>query len=243
VKPPVWVLAGLEPLHRAGLLVDVEMVRGLGLPVRALATSLTCQGGRAFSQVATPVRLLEAQWQVLRQRELPGAVKVGLVVNRRQLERLVLWAKESTCPWVVDPLMHASSGERLSLVSRKALRRLCLPNVVLTPNLVELQSLVGAKQPLRASQVPKAEEVLLEAGARAVVVKGGHASGKEVVDWVVEKGKSTPLKNSRLRRGSHQRGTGCRFASALAAHLAQGHSLKQSALAAQRAVRRFLVQT
>jgi len=123
----------------------------------------------------------------------------------------------------------AESGVVASL--RRALLPLCR---VVTPNLPELAILAAAREAEDEPEILRQSGCLLKAGAPAVLVKGGHASGDLCTDMLVRPDRE-PIRFAAPRLTGGIRGTGCMLASGIAAHLALGASLEESAqLAKQR---------
>jgi hydroxymethylpyrimidine/phosphomethylpyrimidine kinase len=235
------------------LLADVEAVRARGVRVVALATALTAQStapSGGFLCEPVQLRVLEAQLKALAPLGAPRAVKLGMVPGPGHLARLRRTIEGIFGPgprgakrtrWVVDPVVHTSRGERLSALKAADYLRLAGPEVVLTPNLPELEWLLGLRRPLSGVDVPLAAIRLVEEGFGAVVVKGGHAEASVIAtDLLVTRGGSRRYSSTRLVRPASVRGTGCRFASALAAELVLGRSLEEAVGLARRYVRNFL---
>jgi hydroxymethylpyrimidine/phosphomethylpyrimidine kinase len=235
------VVAGLDPSGGAGLVADLHALDVVGAAGWAVAAALTAQGpGRSRGiRPTTPAFLLE-QVEALVGAERPRAVKTGMMGSAALVEALAerLEARPfSRLPVVVDPVLLATSGlpllERGHVSFAEALAPLLARARVATPNLPELALLTGLDVSSEASAIRAAR--LLP--SRAVVVKGGHAEGAPV-DLLVEGRRVTRL-HGRRRPGT-ARGTGCRFASALAGLLARGTSLEEAARGAKRVVERYL---
>jgi len=169
----------------------------------------------------------------------PGALKLGLLPGVDHVRRAVELARAARSlpapiPVVVDPVISASSGRRFLFASAVHVlaHELCGEQIIVTPNLPEAAELTG--EPLGALFVSEAARVaaarrLLDRGCHAVVLKGGHGTGDSVVDLVVCRD-GDPLRLSRPRvPGNGIRGSGCRFASRLAASLALGEPLEEAA--------------
>jgi hydroxymethylpyrimidine/phosphomethylpyrimidine kinase len=142
---------------------------------------------------------------------------------------------------VVDPVMIATSGARL--LDEGAIAVLVdelIPLAdVLTPNLPEAEALLG--YPIRsAKDCARAGNELRELGAKAVLLKGGHGSGREVVDRFFDARGVLELRHPRLRLEAH--GTGCTLASAIAAELARGHTPRSAVRRAVAYVQRALAR-
>jgi hydroxymethylpyrimidine/phosphomethylpyrimidine kinase len=137
-------------------------------------------------------------------------------------------------PLVVDPVMVAQSGARLlEDDARAALVRELLPlATVVTPNVPEAEALLGMAIATVADQRAAARR-LVELGARAALVKGGHLGGAEAVD-VLDDGRAVEELRAPRLATPHTHGTGCMTAAALAAGLARGLSLRDAAREAKR---------
>jgi hydroxymethylpyrimidine/phosphomethylpyrimidine kinase len=209
----VLLVGGLDPSGRAGLLADVETVRSLGAQAAAVATCLTAQGGRRYRSQAASPKMLDAQLDAVGRVD---AIKIGAVPDRPALIVISHWVRMLRVPTVVDPVLRTSRGERLSTLKPRDYA--LLRDVVLTPNVDEF-------------------EIATAIGSTRFVLKSLFPAS----DAVIDEGRVTLLKGKPLPRDpKHHRGTGCRFASALAVHLARGETLVQAARGARRFVRKFL---
>ncbi|HYV47140.1 MAG TPA: bifunctional hydroxymethylpyrimidine kinase/phosphomethylpyrimidine kinase [Myxococcaceae bacterium] len=228
------VLAGLEPEGRAGLLADVEAIRAQGAHPVAVATALTAQGERTFRAQTVPPAMLAAQMRAALELGTVHAVKVGMLPDARAVRKVRARALANV-PWVVDPVVRTSLGQRLSTLKPRDYLALAGPRVVITPNALEAAWLLG-----RREIAPElAAERLVALGFGAAVVKGGHLRGR-AVDVVADREGVARLDGPRLKVEG-KRGTGCRFASAMAARMAQGASAREAAAAAKDAVARYLL--
>ena len=143
-------------------------------------------------------------------------------------------------PLVVDPVMVAKGGHRLLLSEAEAaLRDTLLPMAALiTPNLPEAEVLAGF--PVRSeADMRRAAERLVQLGARAVLLKGGHLEGDTVVDLLLHEGRIERFADPRIK-SKHTHGTGCTLASATAAGLAQKMSLLDAVARARAYVRQAI---
>src|SRR5205807_3740899 len=135
-------------------------------------------------------------------------------------------------PAVVDPVLAASSGMALFQGGPDAARAAYASlwaRAVITPNASEARVLLGlGEEPRDADALERAARELVRRGAKAALVKGGHAGGAEAVDVLCTADGCERLSAARIG-GSGARGTGCRLASALAAGLARGRSLPDAA--------------
>jgi hydroxymethylpyrimidine/phosphomethylpyrimidine kinase len=190
------------------------------------ATAITALTAQNTKEVRTlhPVApgLVDAQMGAVLD-DLPvAAVKTGMLATVPVLDVVARKAANGELPnLVVDPVLVSSSGARL--FDRDAERAYCdvlFPHaLVITPNLREASILVGRDLRTEDAMTGAARE-LAETGARVVVVKGGHLAG-DPVDIVLADGVVRELRTVRIAtKNTH--GTGCTFASAVAAGLARG---------------------
>ena len=217
------------------------MAADFEVPARVAVTAVTAQTDRAVLQadICTP-QMVQAQIGAAFQQGPVAAVKIGMLGNAAvvlavaEALRAELPADGSTSvPIVLDPVIESSSGKALlDGAGLLALTQL-LPQVdLVTPNLPELARLgqvLGAEDPVAA---------LLQAGAGAVLVKGGHDSGTEAVDRLVTLDQATTFAAPRLP--GTRRGTGCTLAAAIACGLAVGQSLPDAVKQAKAHVTAYL---
>jgi hydroxymethylpyrimidine/phosphomethylpyrimidine kinase len=239
--PRVLVVAGLDPSGGAGLVADLEALAAAGARGWAVAAALTAQGSRG-SRGFEPVSeaMLLAQIEALVDGERPRAVKTGMVGSAalaRALAARLAAPPLARVPLVVDPVLAASSGAPLldagGRSPAEALGPLLARARLATPNLPELAALAGDDVSTDAAAVRAARRL----PARAVLVKGGHREGAPV-DLLVEGRRVTRFPGR--RRPGTARGTGCRLASAIAAHLARGEPLHEAVRRAKALVGRYL---
>jgi len=174
--------------------------------------------------------------KALLEEEEVRAIKVGMVGNRAiAAEIAALLEARPRLPLVVDPVLAASSGAKLfegsSSDARDAYLRLA-KGAVLTPNVAEAEALLGGKleEPLMAA-------ALLGEGASAVLLKGGHLPGHPT-DFLFQRDGEERFSAPRI--AAVARGTGCRLASAIAAGLARGLSVREAVVAGRQLVRDYL---
>jgi hydroxymethylpyrimidine/phosphomethylpyrimidine kinase len=233
--PTVIAVGGLDDGAGAGLTRDAHTAAVLGVDCRLVGTAWTRQrinlrqGGfdaRDAGEVATHLRfLLESAPPT------NLAVKIGMVAQPFTANAVATCLESpewSQLPVVFDPVLGSSSGLSLFRTDREILHGL-LPLVrrasLLTPNRLELGALTGlAVRDL--GQVAQAAENLLAAGARAVLVKGGHFDGP-AVDRLFLPGSVTAFSRDRIA-GRDPRGTGCALATAIAIHLGRGAGLQDA---------------
>ncbi len=236
--PRLLVVAGHDPTGGAGVDADREAAEAFGAEARCVVSARTDQDGarvRAVLPRAPEEWLAEAQ-EVLALREPPRALKSGLLPGEAHVlafAGLVRAARERepALPVVVDPLLSASGGEVFldELGARVLLAELVPLDVVLTPNLREAARLTGAdaleigRDPDLRRAVARA---LLDLGARAVLLKGGHGLEDPVRDLCWERGLEPRWHEHPRLPGRGLHGSGCRYATAVAAQLARGYPVR-----------------
>ncbi len=240
MAPRILIVGGLDPSGGAGLLADCWAVEALGGRALAVASALTAQGAERVHVRACGPLFLKQQVQSLRERGPFHAVKLGMVPDRRSLSALGQVLRFLRIPWVIDPVVRTSTGKPLSQLKAADYLRLAGPSRILTPNALEARWLVGSRKPIGTrEQAAAAAQHLYAEGFGAVIVKGGHLleGPTDVLCW---SGGLVFLRASKLARTPAHRGTGCRFASALATELARGSTVPQAAAVAKALVERFL---
>ncbi len=164
-----------------------------------------------------------------------GAVKIGMLATSEVIEA-VAGALEALpgVPVVLDPVMVAASGDvLLDEDAIETLRTVLLPRAaVITPNLPEAAKLLGVDIAKTEAEMAEQARQLKALGAKAVLVKGGHAEGAEAVDLLLDGEGELRLAAPRVATGNSH-GTGCTLSSAIAAELAKGASLREAVMAAK----------
>jgi hydroxymethylpyrimidine/phosphomethylpyrimidine kinase len=227
----VLTIAGSDSGGGAGIQADLKTFAALGCYGMTAITALTAQNTVGVQAIhAVPPQFLKAQLQSVLDDIGVDAIKIGML-HAPEIVEVVAWAIDQYRPAhvVLDPVMVATSGDRLIAQETVAVlvRELFPRTSLITPNLDEAEWLLGRRIG-GAQALPPAAQALLDMGARAVLLKGGHLAGNEVVDWLQMPGaQGVRLASARIEsRNVH--GTGCTLSSAIAAHLALGHDLVQS---------------
>jgi hydroxymethylpyrimidine/phosphomethylpyrimidine kinase len=244
-SPPIALtIAGSDSGGGAGIQADLKTFHARGVHGLSAITAITSQNTRGVSAVhAVPLKHLRSQLAAVFDDFPIGAVKTGML-GSAAATRLVAREMAARQPaWlVVDPVLIATSGTRLlDEDAVEALIGKLIPLAdILTPNLPEAEALLG--RPIRTNaQCDAAGAALLALGAGAVLLKGGHADGREVVDRYYDARGVMELRHPRLPREGH--GTGCTLAAAIAAELAQGRSPRTAVRRAVAYVHRALLHS
>lgn len=216
-------IAGSDSGGGAGIQADLKTFAALGVHGVSAITALTAQNTRGVTAVhPVPVKHLHAELDAVFDDFPIRAVKTGMLGDVRTVHCVTRELARRRPKWlVVDPVMIATSGARLLAPQavRVLIERLIPLADVLTPNLPEAEALLGMKI-RNARDAERTGRTLRDMGAKAVLLKGGHGRGREVIDrWFDARG-TLELRRPRLPGEYH--GTGCTLSSALAAELAKG---------------------
>ncbi len=225
VSPPVVLtVAGSDSGGGAGIQADLKTIEAGGAFGTSAITSVTAQNTTGVQgQHLLPVEDIEAQIRAVREDFDLAAVKTGMLATGEVVDLVVEHAGDLP-NLVVDPVMVAASGDRLlDPDAEDAYERLVAESAVVTPNADEAEVLTG-----RDVDDPDAAEAaghdLVEMGAEAALVKGGHVPGDEVVDTLVTADSVTTFRHDRVDTAATH-GSGCTLSSAIATRLAHGDDL------------------
>jgi hydroxymethylpyrimidine/phosphomethylpyrimidine kinase len=240
MKGRVLVVAGSDSGGGAGIQADIKTVTALDGFAMTAVTALTAQNTLGVQGVhPVPPDFLRLQMASVLDDLGADAVKTGMLGDAATIETVadMLAARAACVPVVVDPVMVAKGGHSLLAAEAVAhLRARLLPLArVITPNLPEAEVLTGMAIADEAA-MHRAATALLGMGVRAVLLKGGHLPGEEVVDLLAEPGATRAFRSPRIAT-RHTHGTGCTLASAVAAGLAQSMALADAVARARAYVR------
>ena len=228
----VLSIAGSDSSGGAGIQADIKAVTALGGYAATAITAVTVQNTQGVSAVhPVPTEVIAGQIAAVLGDIGADSIKTGMLATAEVIDTVVTAldaADAQAIPLVVDPVMVATSGDRLiDEAAIEALRERLLPRATLiTPNAPEAAALAGGTIEDLDDQRAAADE-LLEMGAKAVLVKGGHLEGEQIIDLLATRNGVRLFTRPRLQtRQTH--GTGCTLASGIAALLAQGQSLDRA---------------
>jgi hydroxymethylpyrimidine/phosphomethylpyrimidine kinase len=224
----VLIIAGSDSGGGAGVQADLKTVTALGGYGSTAITAITVQNSLGMLAVhALSANLIEAQARAVLDDIGADAIKTGMLGDIDVIETVArLLDSARGVPVVVDPVITAKGGARLTPVRAvEGLISLLAPRcALLTPNAPEAEALTGCTVST-TDDLRRAGEALLELGAPAVLMKGGHVGGETVVDLLITRFGETTFEGPRIDT-RHTHGTGCTLASACATGLAQGLALE-----------------
>lgn len=224
----VLVIAGSDSGGGAGIQADIKAIMANGGYAMTAITAITVQDTTGVHGVwPVAIDAVLGQIDVTLADIGADAVKTGMLGEARLVDAVAerLDLRAPGLPRIIDPVMVASSGDRLvDERAISAISSLLVPRAALvTPNVPEAEVLSGRAVETVDGQ-HRAADRILEKGAKAVLVKGGHIGGSSVFDVLhTEKGEFV-FESPRIATTSTH-GTGCTLASAIAAHVAQGRDV------------------
>lgn len=220
-------IAGSDSGGGAGIQADLKTFHRFGVFGTSVITAVTVQNTLGVADwVAVPLSIIEGQLDAVATDLRPAAVKTGMLADAAVV-RLVARGLRAhrLAPYVLDPVMVATSGHPLVQPDAVAtIRQELLPLAdLVTPNLDEAALLLDSAVCDEAGMT-RAARALVEAGAKAALVKGGHLPGAEVVDVLFDGQEVRSFRHPKIdTRNTH--GTGCTLSAAVTAHLALGAPL------------------
>lgn len=230
--PRLLTIAGSDSGGGAGIQADLKTFAAHGAYGMSAITALTAQNTREVRAVLeTPPEMVAAQIDAVLEDIGADAIKIGMLASAPIVRAVAGRLKGLTIPIVLDPVMVAKSGDALLRDDAvEAILEDLLPLCTLvTPNVPELARMTGLPVGTEEERRTAAETL---GKTVAVLAKGGHAEGDEVVDLLWEGGR---LHRGRFHRFSGERldarsshGTGCTLSSAIAARLAAGEPLARA---------------
>jgi hydroxymethylpyrimidine/phosphomethylpyrimidine kinase len=222
-KGRVLILAGSDSGGGAGIQADIKAVTMLGGFAATAITAITVQNTLGVHGVhPLPIELIRAQAEAVLDDIGADALKTGMLGSVEVVETVAALIDQAGAPAVVDPVMVAKGGAALLPDQAvAAVKALMIPRAaLLTPNAPEAEALTGLTVADLDGQ-RRAAEALLQLGARAVLMKGGHVPGELLIDVLMTPDGETLFEGERVET-RHTHGTGCTLASACAAGLAKG---------------------
>lgn len=234
-------IAGSDPGGGAGIQADLKTFAAFGVYGASAIAAITVQNTLGVEAVAPlSADLVTSQIEAIAGDLSIDATKIGMLATAAIVEAVAAAIAELDLPLVVvDPVLVSTSGERLlDADGVQAMITELLPRArVVTPNVPEAEALSG-RRISSADDAREAARAIQEMGAAAVIITGGHPTGhqgSEVVDLLFDGHAFHEFRAARID-SLHTHGTGCTYASAVAAGLALGQTLADAALRAQKYV-------
>ncbi|MCZ7863814.1 bifunctional hydroxymethylpyrimidine kinase/phosphomethylpyrimidine kinase [Agrobacterium salinitolerans] len=223
-------IAGSDSGGGAGIQADIKTFSALGAYAASVITAITAQNTKGVTAVEdVSVATIIAQMDAVFSDLAVNAVKIGMVSRIETIAAIAERLRRQSQPVVLDPVMVATSGDRLLHEDAiETLRRDLLPlATIVTPNLPEAALLTGTSMAKTDTEIAQQAELILKAGTKAVLIKGGHGDGPESTDYLFADGAMQALSAPRVET-KNDHGTGCTLAAAITAHLAKGYELREA---------------
>ena len=230
IKSKVLIIAGSDSSGGAGIQADIKSVTSLGSYAMTAITAVTIQNTTGVKSII-PITSNEISNQIeFTSNDIkPDSVKIGMLHSSQVINSVIKSIKKSNLKKIIlDPVMVAKGGAKL--IDNKAIlvlkKKLIKKADLITPNIPEAEILTKTKiKSMR--DMENAAKILLDLGAKNVLIKGGHLSSKTLKDIFVNKKEIAVFTNKKIKtKNTH--GTGCTLSSAIATYYGCGKSLKKS---------------
>ncbi len=253
LKPIIWTISGSDCSGGAGIAADIKTGHGLGVEVCHLITANTVQNSSKLVSVnPVSIDILQQQFEVLIADKSPSVIKIGLVANIEQvvwLRQVLIQAKQANANVLVvyDPVGQASVGGSFNALTLAQLSPLLSQVDVITPNLLEAQSLSNLTEKNAVQNVETlAKKIYQDFSITSIIIKGGHSEQNtaQSVDYCYHQLNQLSDEKQDNQEKQHQviryqlsspriathysHGGGCSFATALASFLALGYLMRDA---------------
>lgn len=233
--PVGLTIAGSDSSGGAGIQADLKAFSALSVYGASVIAAITAQNTRGVQAASAVDAALVAQQlkSVLSDLNI-AAIKTGMLHNEKIIEVVCEALQKNKIPLVVDPVMVATSGDRLLSESAiKTMKEKLLPMAALiTPNLEEAAVLLGCSVAKNISDIEAQAKQLLLLGCNAVLLKGGHLAVKHSADVFADSKITKRFEYEKIET-QNTHGTGCTLSAAITAYLAQGAGLLDAVTAAR----------
>ena len=229
-KSKVLIIAGSDSSGGAGIQADIKTVTSLGCYAMTAVTAVTIQNTTGVKSII-PIKPGEISKQIeFTSKDIkPDAVKIGMLHSKQVILAVIKSLKKINIEKIVlDPVMVAKGGTKL--INDQAItdikNRLMKDVLLITPNIPEAELLTNIKINSTESMI-EAGKILINNGAKNVLIKGGHLTSNQMKDILLSK-KKIKIFNSKKYRSKNTHGTGCTLSSAITANLSCGKDLIKS---------------
>ena len=229
-RSKVLIIAGSDSSGGAGIQADIKTVTSLGCYAMTAITAVTAQNTTGVKLII-PIKPKDISNQIeFTARDIkPNSIKIGMLHSKEVIAAVMRSLKKIDIKKIVlDPVMVAKGGAKLindiaiADIKKKLIKKILL----ITPNIPEAELLTNIKINSVKDMV-KAAQLLINIGAKNVLIKGGHLNSKHMYDVFLNKKKLKIFKNKKfITKNTH--GTGCTLSSAIAANLSCGKDLIKS---------------
>jgi len=233
--PLALTIAGSDCSAGAGIQADLKTFTALGVYGLTAVTCIVAEVPGKVSRIEpVTARMVREQLEVLLKNFRVGAIKTGLLCSAEivcAVAQTIQHGEKKTArsiPFVVDPVMIATSGDNLlESEAVEAYKNKLFPLATLiTPNVDEAALLLETTI-IDRKQMESAARALAKKYRASILLKGGHLRGDNAIDLLFHQGELTEF-SAPFVRGVETHGTGCTYSAAITAGLASGFSLEQA---------------
>ena len=239
----VLIIAGSDSGGGAGIQGDIKTVTCLGGYAATAITALTAQNTLGvFGIHDVPEKFIAQQLALVLEDIGAGAFNTGMLHKESMIKTIASIIKSyPKIPFVLDPVMFAKGGAQLLETSAlETLKTQLIPLAhIITPNVPEAEFLSGITIK-DIDGMRESAKIIMGLGCKAILLKGGHMDGEEVIDLLVTQGDETIFMQKRVNT-THTHGTGCALASAIATGIAQKLPLEKAVERARKYVLEAIV--
>jgi len=229
-KSKVLIIAGSDSSGGAGIQADIKTVSCLGSYAMTAVTAITSQNTTGVKSIV-PISAKEISNQIeFTSKDIkPNAIKIGMLHSTEVIKAVIKSLnKIKVSKIVLDPVMVAKGGAKL--IDNKAInfikKKLTKKIFLITPNIPEAEILTNCKINSVQDMIYSGK-LILNLGAKNVLIKGGHLKSKKMIDVLINKNELILFKNKKfMTKNTH--GTGCTLSSAIATYLSRGKVLKKA---------------
>ena len=219
-------IAGTDPTGGAGIMADLKSFHAREVYGMAVVTSVVAQNTMGVQKIQNiDLDILESQLKCVFDDIVPNAIKTGMLPTKEIMEIIVKYVNKGI-PYVIDPVMAASSGHNLIGEDAKIFLKenLFKYATLVTPNIPETETIVDFKIRNEEDIKRAGEKILKDYKPKSVIIKGGHLE-TDPVDYLFIDNKVLTFSSPRIStKNTH--GTGCTFSAVITAELAKGKSLE-----------------
>ena len=230
IKSKVLIIAGSDSSGGAGIQADIKTVTALGSYAMTAVTAVTSQNTSGLNSIVPiSAKKISDQIEFTSKDIKPDAIKIGMLHSENIIKSVLKSInKVKVKKIVLDPVMVAKGGTKL--INKKAIKilksKLIKKVSIITPNIPEAEILTDLKIK-NLDDMIRSAKILVELGAKNVLIKGAHLNTKIIKDVLYNKSETLIFKNKKIRT-KHTHGTGCTLSSAIATYYSCGKTLKKS---------------
>ena len=231
--PIALSIAGSDSSGGAGIQADLKTFSSLGVYGTTAITAITAQNTQGVhSQLAIAPQMVYDQIIAVMEDLNPSVVKIGMLSNSEIVCAVAEALSQYQLPIILDPVIVSSSGHRLlSIEAQESVKERLLPlSILITPNIPEMEALTSITLSTYKDK-ERAANYLIELGAKAILLKGGHEEGDTKSDTLFlasPTGIKATTFTSQTIHTKNIHGTGCTLSAAIAAFIARGESINEA---------------